>query len=58
LRGDGLMIVQVQKGKVDLTVDWTTTADVIVGRWLSALAVLALTGLWLLERKRALPRLS
>jgi hypothetical protein len=57
-RGDGLMAVPVPKGRVDLTVDWTTTPDVIAGRWLSALAVLLLTGLWFLERKLDRPRLS
>lgn len=57
-RSDGLMAVPVPQGPVDLAVDWTTTPDVIAGRWLSALAVLLLTGLWLLERKPRLPHLS
>jgi hypothetical protein len=57
-RDDGLMAVPVPQGEVDLAVDWATTPDVIAGRWLSALAVLALTGLWLLERKLSPPRLS
>jgi hypothetical protein len=46
---------------VNLTVDWTATPDAIAGRWLSGLAVLLLTGLWLLERKvkgRSQPHLS
>jgi hypothetical protein len=50
-RADGLIAVPVPQGLMDLTVDWTTTPDVLVGRWLSALAVLLLTGLWFLERK-------
>ena len=50
-REDGLMAVPVAQGSVDLAVDWTTTPDVIAGRWLTALAVLLLAGLWLLERK-------
>ena len=50
-RDDGLIAVPVPQGPVDLTVDWTTTADVIAGRWLSALGVLLLTGLCLLERR-------
>jgi hypothetical protein len=60
-RDDGLIAVPIPQGKVDLAVDWTTTPDVIAGRWLSALAVLLLTALWLLERKlkkSCQPRLS
>jgi hypothetical protein len=57
-RDDGLMAVPVPQGEVDLTVDWANPPDVIAGRWLSALAVLALTGLWLFERKLSQPRLS
>jgi len=51
-RGDGLMAVPVPQGPVDLTVDWTTTPDVRLGRWISLLAVLMLTGLCLLERNK------
>jgi hypothetical protein len=50
-RRDGLMAVPVPQGPVDLTVEWTTTPDVVAGRWLSGLAVLLLTGLWMIERK-------
>jgi hypothetical protein len=57
-RDDGLIVVPVWPGIIALTVDWTTTPDVIAGRWLSALAVLALTALWFLERKLSQPRLS
>jgi hypothetical protein len=57
-RDDGLMAVPVPQGNVELNVDWTTTPDAIAGRWLSALTVLLLTGLWLLERKLCRPRLS
>jgi hypothetical protein len=57
-RDDGLMAVPVPQGEVNLTVDWANPPDVIAGRWLSALAVLLLTGLWLLERKLSQPRLS
>jgi hypothetical protein len=60
-RDDGLIAVPIPQGPVDLAVGWTTTPDVIAGRWLSALAVLLLTGLWLLERKlkkSCQPRLS
>jgi hypothetical protein len=60
-RQDGLMAVPVPQGAVNLTVAWSTTPDAIAGRWLSGLAVLLLTCLWLLERKlkaRSQPHLS
>ena len=57
-RNDDLMAVPVPHGPVNLTVDWTTTPDVLAGRWISALAVLLLTALSLLERKLNRPRLS
>jgi hypothetical protein len=57
-RDDGLIAVPVPQGSLELTADWSSTGDVIAGRWLSLLAVLALTGLWLLERKLNRPRLS
>jgi hypothetical protein len=50
-RDDGLIAVPVPQGPIDLAVNWTTTPDVIAGRWLSALAALLLAGLWLLERR-------
>jgi hypothetical protein len=55
-RTDGLIAVPVPEGQVDLTLDWTTTPDVVAGRWLSGLAVLLLTGLWIFERKLNRPR--
>ena len=57
-RDDGLIAVPVPQGRVDLTVDWTTTPDVPAGRWISALAVLLLAVLFLLERKINRSRLS
>jgi uncharacterized membrane protein YhaH (DUF805 family) len=57
-RDDGLIVVPVEPGTVFLSVDWIATPDTIAGRWLSGLAVLALTGLWLGERKLSRPRLS
>jgi len=50
-RHDGLIAVPVFQGEVNVTVDWTTTPDVMAGRWSSALAVVLLTGIWILERK-------
>ena len=52
-RADGLMAVPVPQGPVDVTADWTTTRDVLVGRWLSGFTLILLTGLCLLERKLA-----
>ena len=49
-REDGLMVVPVPEGEVNLTVDWKTTTDVLVSQWLSGLSVLVLAGLCLLER--------
>ena len=57
-RDDGLIAVPVTQGPVNLVVDWITTPDVLAGRWFSALAVLLLIGLWLLERKLSRPHLS
>jgi hypothetical protein len=55
-RLDGLMAVPVPQGPVNLTVDWTTTPDVIAGRFASVLALLALTALGLLERRLSRPK--
>ncbi|MGA9670075.1 MAG: 6-pyruvoyl-tetrahydropterin synthase-related protein [Terracidiphilus sp.] len=57
-RADGLMVVPVPRGAVELTADWTTTPDVVAGRWLSGLVLVLITGLCLLERKLSRPRLS
>ena len=57
-RDDGLMAIEVQKGPVDLAADWTTTRDVVAGRWLSVLALFLVTALCLLERRMARPHLE
>jgi hypothetical protein len=57
-RDDGLMAVAVPQGAIDLTVDWTTTTDIAVGRWLSALALALVTALCAVERRWRRPRLS
>ena len=46
------MAVQMQQGRVQLDVDWTTTPDVVAGRWVSALSVLGITGLCAYRRRR------
>jgi hypothetical protein len=57
-RKDGLIAVPVWPGSIVLTVDWTTSPDVVAGRTLCALAVLLFTGLCLLERKLRCSHLS
>ncbi|HLY18882.1 MAG TPA: 6-pyruvoyl-tetrahydropterin synthase-related protein [Bryobacteraceae bacterium] len=57
-RQDGLMAVPVPRGPVELTADWTTTPDVLVGRVVSSVALALITLLWLLERRRIRARLS
>jgi len=57
-RQDGLMVVPIPQGASSVSVDWTTTRDVVLARWLSALSVLALTALCLFENKLKQARLS
>ena len=57
-REDGLMAVPVPQGPVKLAVDWTTTGDVILGRWVSLLGLALLATLFWLERKSPSPHLS
>jgi hypothetical protein len=57
-RDDGLIVVPVPRGPVDVTVDWTNSRDVVAGRWVSVLSVLLLTVLWLLELRRGPARLT
>jgi hypothetical protein len=49
-REDGLMTVEVQQGSVEIDADWTTTPDMVAGRWLSALFVLFLAAVYWLDR--------
>lgn len=57
-RDDGLMAIPVPPGRVDLTADWTTTPDVIVGRLITAAALALITLLWLFGRRRIRRHLS
>jgi len=57
-RDDGLIAVPVPQGRVTVTADWTSTPDVIAGRSLSALTLLLLVALPLVERKLRAPRVS
>jgi hypothetical protein len=47
----GLMAVPVPQGDAMVSVDWTTTSDVVAGRLVSGVALLLITGLFLFERK-------
>jgi hypothetical protein len=47
----GLMAVPVPQGNVQVSVDWTTTGDVVAGRWVSGVALLLITALFFFERK-------
>ena len=57
-RERGLMAVPVPRGNVQVSVDWTTTGDVLAGRWVSGVALLLVTGLYLFERKLSRTHLS
>jgi hypothetical protein len=58
VRQDGLMAIPIPAGSTDVTVDWTTTSDVRLGRRISLLAILLVTALGLLTRLRAQPKLK
>ena len=51
-RERGLLAVPVSQGNVLVSVDWTTTGDVVAGRWVSGVAFLLVGGLCLFERER------
>lgn len=51
-RERGLMAVPIRPGATEVSVDWTTSADVITGRCVSGIALLLLTCLHLHERKQ------
>ena len=53
MREDGLMAVPVTAGSHVMEVQWAATRDVIAGRSVSAIALLALAVVGMLERRRA-----
>jgi uncharacterized membrane protein len=55
-REDGLTVVPVNQGSAEIDADWTTTRDVLAGRWLSALALFLVTALWFCERRGQVSR--
>ena len=52
-RIDGLVIVPVPQGPVEVAADWTTTPDVLAARCVTGVAILLLAALWYQERKNA-----
>jgi hypothetical protein len=52
------MVIPVPAGPISVSVDWTTTNDVRIGRWISFVAILLVAMLDLLVRRRAHPRLK
>ncbi|MGD0629052.1 MAG: 6-pyruvoyl-tetrahydropterin synthase-related protein [Terracidiphilus sp.] len=57
-REDGLTVVPVDQGRAEIDADWTTTADVLAGRWLSAIVLILITALWFVERRHSSSRLK
>jgi hypothetical protein len=51
MRRDGLMAVPLTRGSHVIEVKWSTTRDIVAGRVLSGLALLALAGTVVLERR-------
>jgi hypothetical protein len=48
-REDGLIAVPVSAGPSTIDVRWSITEDVILGRWISCIALLLLLALWRIE---------
>jgi hypothetical protein len=51
VRDDGLMTIPIIAGKHVMEVQWAATRDVIAGRTISAIALLALTMVVMQERR-------
>jgi hypothetical protein len=49
-RQDGLIVVPVAKGQVEIAADWRTTEDVVAGRWLSGVCGVLLATVWWMGR--------
>jgi 6-pyruvoyl-tetrahydropterin synthase related domain len=57
-RADGLIVVPVQQGPVEVTADWSATPDILRGRGLSGLGLALMAGVFILERRVLRGRLS
>lgn len=51
VREDGLMALAVPQGRVEVRADWTTTPDVVAGRWISVASVLLAAILWVFRHR-------
>ena len=51
-RDDGLIAFPVKQGPMEVAVDWTTTPDVTLSRWVSAVCALLLVLVFVFERRR------
>jgi hypothetical protein len=49
VRADGLMVVPVAQGRVEIAADWRTTEDVVAGRWLSGVCAVMLGLIWWMQ---------
>jgi hypothetical protein len=56
-REDGLMVLPVSQGPVEVAADWKTTADVRLGRWIS-IGWLLIMALGVVIRRRTASRLE
>jgi len=57
-REDGLIVVPVPRGNLQVTADWTTSNDMILSRWISGFSVLLLLCICWFERRQWRARLS
>ncbi len=57
-RDDGLMVVPVGAGPVDVTADWQATPDVWAGRWISLMTLVLVTGLGAIMQRISQPQIK
>jgi hypothetical protein len=57
-REDGLMVVPVGAGPVDVRTDWRATPDVWWGRWISLVSLALAVGLGAMTRRRSQPQIE
>lgn len=57
-REDGLAVVPVSAGASSIEVRWSTTPDVLWGRWISLVSLVLLAALWTVERRFGAVHLS
>jgi hypothetical protein len=57
-RDDGLMVVSVAAGPVEVKADWLATPDVWAGRWISLMSLVLVTGLGAIMQRRSQPQIK